>query len=163
MHGMNYTKRRHSRWSIEGPISLAAPNEEDFVGARMRNISESGMYFECGRELELRADVCICLGGCSLKEHDKLRIYDYYRSRVCWRKTLETGDGLGVGVHHIAKRRGVSGPEFRCIMCEKNIPMGKVHFVKDFLYLCPECHAELERYSGACKEEVLRALEGNIF
>ena len=160
---MNYIKRRHSRWSIESPISLAAPDAEDFVSARMRNISESGMYFECEQDLEFRSDICICLGGCSPKDRDRLCIYDYYRSRVRWRKTLETGDGLGVGVHHIAKRRGVSGPEFLCIMCEKKIPMGKVHFVKDFLYLCPDCYAELQSYSGTCRDEVLRALEGNPF
>ena len=72
-------------------------------------------------------------------------------------------EDLGIGVQHISRTRGVRGPEFYCNLCGDKIPMGKVHFVEDFLYLCPLCYEEIERCSGPGKRELLRHLEGNVF
>ncbi len=156
-------RRVHSRLDIETPILFAKRDSEDLISAKMLNISESGMYFESGKDVGASSDVCIWLEEKPGIDPREMRIYDFYRARVRWCRDLESGDGMGIGAEYISRTMGVRGPEFHCAMCEEKIPMGKVRFLKDFLYLCPTCHAEVEKYSGAGEEELLRILEGNVF
>jgi hypothetical protein len=161
---LDFNQRRvHSRLDIETPILFAKWNSEDLISAKMLNISESGMYFESGNDVGASSDVCIWLEEKPGIKPREMRIYDFYRAKVRWLRELESGNGFGIGVKHISRTMGVRDPEFHCAMCEEKIPMGKVRTVKDFLYLCPACHAEIEKYSGEGEEELLRMLEGNVF
>ncbi len=162
MYGMNH-KRLHSRFAIEKPILFSKWDSEDMAEGTMRNVSEAGMYFESDQEMEFASQVFIWMGDARKRGPSHPAIYDFYRSRVRWSKPLETGEGMGVGVRHIIRTRGVSGPEFQCGMCEKKVRVSKVFFVNDFLYLCPLCHTELEHCTGAGRDEILRILEGNVF
>ena len=156
-------RRLHARWDLESSILFAKPNSEDLVRAKMLNISDSGMYFESGNDISGSSEVCIWIGNEPRIATGKVKIYEFYRSRIRWRRDLESGDGLGVGVQHIVKTIGVAGPDYYCTMCGDKIPVGKVHFEKDFLYLCPSCYSAIKNFPGDCREEILRMLEGNVF
>lgn len=163
MYGRRY-KRLHSRWNIETPILFSRWKSKDRLDAKMRNISESGMYFESGLNVKPSSEVYIWTKNHSLQKRKDVLIYDFYRSRVRWSKPLEMGEGTGIGVQHISRTRGIiAGPEFQCSLCDKKIPVSEVHFVNNFLYLCPRCYAEFEHCTGAGKSEIIRILEGNVF
>ena len=156
-------KRMHDRWELKFPILFSKPNSENLIQAKMFNISEAGMYFESGNDIGGGSEVCIWMGKKPRIATKKVRIYEFYRSRIRWSRELENGDGLGVGVQHIIKTIGVTGPDYFCTMCGDKIPVGKVHFEKDFLYLCPSCHSSIRNCSRECREEIFRMLEGNVF
>ena len=159
----NNGRRLYARWKVESPIMCAKPNSDSLIQAKMFNISEAGMYFVSDDDIVGDAEVCIWTGKKPRIATEKVRVYEFYRSRVRWRRELENGDGLGIGVEHIIKTTGVAGPDYYCTMCGDKIPIGKVHFENDFLYLCPSCHSSIRNCSSECRNEILRMLEGNVF
>jgi hypothetical protein len=163
MYKFPYIPRMHYRYHIETLISFAKQNTENLLSARMLNISDGGMYFESEHVVKPHSDICIWLGKKLLQSHKEIQMYDFYRSKVLWYREINNGIALGMGVQHVNKSRWVFGPEFQCSMCENKIPLGKVHFVKDFLYLCSKCYQEMERCSQNSKDEIFRFLEGNVF
>lgn len=159
----NFIPRRHSRYDVETPIRIAKQNTENVLPANMLNISNGGMYFESSYEIDPHSNVCIWLEQ-KLRISDKdIQIYDFYRSRVLWCQENKTRNALGVGVQHVHKCRNEWVPEFLCSVCDDPIPLGKVHFVQDFVYLCPECYQQIESCSGKFRNEMLRFLQGNVF
>ena len=134
---LDFNQRRlHSRWEIETQVLFAKWNSKNLNSAKMLNISESGMYFESGIDVGSSSEIGVWLEEKPGIKPREMRIYDFYRSRVRWRRELENGNGYGIGVKHISRTMGGRGPEFQCAMCEEKIPMGKVRFENDFLYLC---------------------------
>lgn len=128
----------------------------------MRNISDGGMYFETNHPVAPWSDICIWLKQKPSKTNENIQIYDFYRSKVLWCREIKGNDVLGIGVKHVNRTRFTSGPEFTCDICDDRIPLGKVYFMKDFLYFCPECQKKMGDDTDKNKEEVLRFLEGNV-
>jgi hypothetical protein len=163
MYELHYIPRKHFRYPLETPINITKQDTENLLRARMLNISDGGMYLESQHMIQPHSDICIWVEKKLIQMHKEIKIYDFYRSKVLWCREIPQEIALGMGVQHINKSRWSFGPEFRCSMCEDKIPMGKVHFVKDFLYFCPKCSQEMERCSKNSQDEILRFLEGNVF
>ncbi len=163
MYESNYIPRVHSRYSIETPIRFARQDTKNLLPAHMRNISDGGMYFESRHPVTPHSDVFIWLQKKLPKNQNKIQIYDFYRSKVLWCREINKGKAMGIGVKHINKTLWALGPEFNCSICEDRIPLGKVHFLKDFVYLCSDCYHGMENCSKTSKDEILRFLEGNVF
>ena len=163
MYDSNYTPRMQSRYHVDVPIIFSKPDTEGFLPANMLNISDGGMCFESQYEVNLQSDVCIWLEKKLEIRQKGIPIYNFYRSRVLWRREVKKGDALGIGVQHVNKSLSLQIPEFSCSLCEQKINPGNVHFIKDFICLCPECYHDLEKYSKKSRDEILRFLEGNIF
>lgn len=163
MYQSHYIARVHSRYHLETPIRFAKQNTENLLPARMLNISDGGMYFESRHPVNPHSDVFIWLEKNLPKNLKEIQVYDFYRSKVLWCKEINRGKALGVGVRHIHKTRCAMGPEFTCSICEDKIPLGKVHFVKDFVYFCSKCYHEMESCSKNSQDKICRFLEGNVF
>lgn len=159
----NYNQRIHSRYHVVSPIRFSKRNSESLLPARMLNISDGGMCFESRYVLDPCSDVCIWMEQRLHISQKDIQVYDFYRSKVLWCREIDGGDALGIGVYHINKSRWASGPEFICSDCEEKIPVGKVHFYNDFIYLCPKCYHKIHTCSENGRKEILRILEGNVF
>jgi hypothetical protein len=162
MYGYQYYLRAHCRYHVETPINFSIQDTEIVLPAHMLNISDGGMCFESQYVVKPHSDVCIWLAKKMSISHKDIQVFDFYRSKVLWCREINKGDTLGIGVQHVNKSRWTLGPEFQCSMCEHKIPLGKVHFVNDFIYLCSKCYQEIEKYSKNLKVEILRILEGNV-
>jgi hypothetical protein len=162
MDESRYVLRTHSRYHVETPILFAKQNTDSLLPANMLNISDGGMCFESRYEVNPHSDVCIWLEKKLRVKLKGIQIYNFYRSRVLWCREINKGTALGIGVQHVNKTRVAQVPEFICSVCEKKIPLGEVHFVKDFVYLCPICYEEMQSYSKNSQDEMLRFLEGNV-
>ena len=164
MYESYYMPRIQSRYRVKAPIIYSEHDTDGFLPANMINISDGGMCFESQYEVNPQADVCIWLEKkvqISLKD---IQVYNFYRSRVLWCREINKGSGLGIGVQHVNKAQSLQIPEFTCSLCEKKkVPPGKVYFIKDFIYLCPECYERFKHFSPKSRDEILRLLEGNIF
>lgn len=158
-----YNQRMHSRYHLVSPIRFAKRDSERLLSARMLNISNGGMCFETRYALDPSSDVCIWMEKDLHISHKGIQIYDFYRSKVLWCREIDGEDALGVGVLHVNKSRWASGPEFICSGCEEKIPVDKVHFCKDFIYLCPNCFQIIQGCSENDQKKILRLLEGNVF
>ncbi|MFO8085196.1 MAG: PilZ domain-containing protein [Desulfobacterales bacterium] len=164
MYQPHYIPRKHLRYALEALITFAKQYSEKLLTARMRNISDGGMYFETQFPVEPWSNVYIWIKQQPPGPHHKgVQIYEFYRSRVLWCRKVNQVDELGIGVVHVNKSRFSSGPEFICSICEDKISLGKVHFLNDFIYLCPDCHHRMEHCSGKNRENIIRFIEGNIF
>jgi hypothetical protein len=163
MYQSHYVPRVHSRYHVNTPIRFAKQSTENLLPAYMRNISEGGMYFESRHEINPHSDVCIWLGKKLPKRLKEIQVYDFYRSKVLWCREINKGKALGVGVQHVNKTRWAMGPEFSCSICEEKIPLGKVYFMKDYVYFCSGCYHKMESCSKNSQDEILRFLEGNVF
>jgi DNA-directed RNA polymerase subunit RPC12/RpoP len=163
MYGSQHSLRVHIRYHLETPIKFAIQDTENLLPAHMLNISDGGMYFESQYAVNLHSDVCIWLAKKMPKNYKEIQMFDFYRSKVLWCREINKGVTLGIGVQHVNKSRSALGPEFQCSMCGHKIPLGKVHFINDFVYLCSKCYQEMERYTKNSKNEILRFLEGNVF
>jgi hypothetical protein len=163
MYGSQHILRVHFRYHLETPIRFVKQDTEDLLPARMLNISDGGMYFESQYAIKPQSDVYIWLGKKMPESYKEIQMFDFYRSKVLWCREINKGITLGMGVQHINKCRWTLGPEFKCSICEDKIPLGKVHFMNDFVYLCSKCYQEMERYTKNSKNEILRFLEGNVF
>ena len=159
----NYTRRVHSRYHVQTPIMFAKQNTDGLLPANMLNISDGGMCFASSYAVNLHSDVCIWLEQKLRIKLKGIKIYNFYRSKVLWQQEINDGTALGIGVQHVNKSRITQVPEFICSVCEKKIPWGEIHFVKDFVYLCPTCYQEMQGYSKKSQDEMLRFLEGNVF
>jgi hypothetical protein len=163
MYQSHYVPRVHSRYPAETPIKFATQHTENLLPAHLRNISEGGMYLESRHPVNPHSDVFIWLEKKLPKSLKEIQVYDFYRSKVLWCKEINKGKALGIGVQHVNKTRWAMGPEFRCSICEDQIPFGKVHFVKDYICLCSRCYHEMESCSKNSQDEIIRFLEGNVF
>jgi Tfp pilus assembly protein PilZ len=163
MYGSQHILRVHFRYPVETPIRFVKQDTENLLPARMLNISDGGMYFESQYAIQLQSDVFIWLGEKMPESYKEIQMFDFYRSKVLWCREINKGIALGIGVQHINKSRWTLGPEFQCSMCEDKIPLGKVYFMNDFVYLCSKCYQEVKKYTKNSKNEILRFLEGNVF
>ena len=162
MYESNYIQRIHSRYHVQTPIRFAKQNTESLLPANMLNISDGGMCFESTYSVNPHSDVCIWLEQKLRIRQKGIKIYNFYRSKVLWCREINNGTTLGIGVQHVNKNWSALVPEFTCSICDEKIPLGKVHFVKDFVYFCSKCYQEMESCSENSKYEILRYLEGNV-
>ncbi len=162
MYHPTFMERIHYRYPVESSITFFQQNAENPSTGLMLNISNDGMYFETQNPVEPRINLFIYLKQPASLPSDQIRVFDFYRSEVRWLKASKEKNKTGIGVKHINKGRFLSAPEFLCGLCEEQISFGKVHFVNDFIYLCPHCHKAMETCSGKNREDVIRFIEGNV-